>query len=109
MPKGTPRPPVFEVLESINTKSESVKAAADLLNERIREFAELLSKLPGRAECEFNGDHPDRYQTNAGDLRLYIAFQRKGKGWILSYTTWLDGHDDPSDGIDWKPLTDAPL
>jgi hypothetical protein len=110
MPRSSTRPPVHEVLESISEKVAGVREAASGLNARIKEFEEVLSKLPGRTEAYFHGNHPDQHLTNACALSLLLGFEHKGKGWQLTCGTYNDMvNDDPENPVEMKPLIDAPL
>ena len=110
MPKRDPRPPE-DILVSIATKAANVRTAAPSLSERIEQFAEYLSKMPGRIEAYCYGSHPEADSPEAAArMSLVLRFFREGKAWMLSYGTYHEGHsDDPENPVNYKPLDDAPL
>lgn len=110
MPKVDPRPPA-QIIESITVKAANVRTAATALSERIEEFQEYVTRLPGRVEAVVYGDHPDAMSPDEHALlSLVLRFHREGKAWMLSYGTHHEEvNNDPDNPVKYQPLTDAPL
>ena len=90
---------------AIAEKSIAVKNAANELSARIQCFEAWLGKLPGRVETYCYETHPDA--VGMDPLELGLRLHREGKKWVLSYTNYHPSLEP--DGIDWTPLSEAPL
>lgn len=73
-----------DVVKQIEAGAASVRAAGDMLNDRIKRFEDWLSRLPGRVEavCQINSES-DGSQTE------HLSLAREGKDWRLS-VYWYD-------------------